>query len=65
MSTEETSHKPQNTCCLAKVQNNHVRRIVGAGDWIQLTKLSFGNASTALSSGEKVQMFCNMFTPTV
>lgn len=39
--------------CLAKVQNNHVKRIVGTDNWIQLTKLSCGNASIALSLGEK------------
>lgn len=65
MSTNRTSHKPCNTCCLAKVQNNHVRSVVGMGDWIWLTKLSYQNASPTLSSEEKVQIFCNMFTPTV
>lgn len=29
MGTEETSHKPQNTCCLAKVQNNHHKKNCG------------------------------------
>lgn len=52
---EHRGDQPQTMeCCLAKVQNTHVRRIVGADNWTQLTKLSNGSASIASSLGEKV-----------